>query len=138
MATSAIAGYKASITSKVSTSTAAATTLGELRDYTLSVEMSEIDATSHGSSGWREIIAGIKSWNFDAEALYVDDNATQDQLRDALSGDTKLTVTFIPITGDKKWQGSAYVTSWDLSGPTEDAAATSISGMGTGALSTAA
>ena len=49
MATSAIAGYKGVLT--VSTSTGVGSEIAEIRNFNISVEHSEIDATSHDSSG---------------------------------------------------------------------------------------
>lgn len=152
MATNSISGQKARLRSRLSTSTGAFNDLGELRDYTLSAEMSEIDATSHQSSGWREIIPGMRAWSWTADSLYVDDDTGQDQLRDALSGDSKLTVQFRPdptnvtipattaaaqVDGELTWEGDTFVTNWDLGGDNDDAAITTLSGVGVGELSTA-
>ncbi len=135
MATAAIAGYKA----KVETSTAtgqAKTEIGELRDYTLTGTHDTFDATSHDSSGERERIGGITGWTGSAEALFVDDAASQRQIFDALNGQTKVDFQFMPVgssSGDH-WTGSGFITGHELTGPNEDAAALAIEMEGTGVL----
>ncbi|MFW6079004.1 MAG: phage tail tube protein [Gemmatimonadota bacterium] len=136
MASSAISGHKAKLHIMTQDSTEAAVEIGELRNFTLTVEAEEIDVTSHDSSGWRERIYGLRTWGLDGEALYVDDNTGQDQIREALSSETVKTITVVPTTGDKNWQGDAIATSWDLGGPNDDAAITNFSVVGTGAIST--
>ena len=135
MATAAIAGYKAI----VKTSTAAGQSqskIGELRDYTLTGTHDTFDATSHDSSGERERIGGITGWTGSAEALFVDDDASQRQIFNALTGQTKVDFSFMPIgssSGDH-WTGSGFITGHELTGPNEDAAAMSIEMEGTGVL----
>ena len=55
MATSSIAGYKGFFGFSTAVGQAI-TQLGELRNFNLSAEHAEIDATSHDSSGDREVI----------------------------------------------------------------------------------
>lgn len=135
MATGAIQGYKAI----VKTSTAAGqsvTKIGELRDYTLTGTHDTFDATSHDSSGERERIAGITDWTGSAEALYVDDNASQRAVFTALNKRTKIDFEFMPVgssSGDH-WTGTGFITGHELTGPNEDAAALAIELEGTGVL----
>lgn len=135
MATAAIAGYAA----KVAISSAAGSTkaeLGELRDYTLTGTHDTFDATSHDSSGERERIGGITGWTGSAESLYLDDNVSQRIVFDALNGQTKVDFQFAPVgssSGDH-WTGSGFITSHELTGPNEDAAALAIEMEGTGVL----
>lgn len=135
MATAAIAGYTAIV--KTSTSTGSAVTkIGELRDYTLDVTHETFDATSHDSSGERERIGGITAWTGSAEALFVDDNASQRQVFTALNNRTKIDFEFMPVgssSGDH-WTGSGFITDHSLTGPNEDAAALAIELEGTGVL----
>ena len=136
MATAAIAGYKAI----VKTSTAAGqsqTKIGELRDYTLNTTHDTFDATSHDSSGERERIGGITGWTGSAEALFVDDDASQRQIFEALNGQTKINVSFLPVgssSANDSWEGTGFIAGHELTGPNEDAAALSIEIEGTGVL----
>lgn len=135
MATSALAGYKAFI-SLSTASGGAKTRVAELRDYTMSVEHAEIDATSHDSSGDREIIAGTGSWNGSAELLTVISNTEQKEAYDVLVARTLIDLEFVPTgsTGDGTFSGSGFVTGFDMGAPNDDALNTSLSFQGTGAL----
>lgn len=135
MATSALAGYKGFITLSTA-SGGAATRIAELRDYTMSVEHAEIDATSHDSSGDREIIAGTGSWNGTAELLTVITDTEQQELYDVLVARTLVDFEFAPTgsTGDGTFSGSGFVTGFDMGAPNDDALNTSFSFQGTGVL----
>ena len=136
MATAAIAGYKALVKTSTSSTGGTLTQIAELRDYTLTASHDTFDATSHDSSGERERIGGITGWTGSAEALFVDDDASQRQMFEALNGQTKVDFSFMPIgssSGDH-WVGSGFITGHGLTGPNEDAAAMSIEIEGTGVL----
>lgn len=137
MATAAIAGYSALVKTSTSSTGGALTTIAELRDYTLTGTHDTFDATSHDSSGERERIGGITGWTASAESLYVDDSASQRQIFDALNGQTKIDVSFLPVgtsSGGDSWEGEGFITSHELTGPNEDAAALAIEIEGTGVL----
>lgn len=135
MATSALAGFKGFITLSTA-SGGAGTRIAELRDYTMSVEHAEIDATSHDSSGDREIIAGTGSWNGNAELLTVITNTEQQELYDVLVARTLVDIEFVPTgsTGDGTFSGSGFVTGFDMGAPNDDALNTSLTFQGSGAL----
>lgn len=135
MATSAIAGYKGVL----ALSTAAGgtvTEVGEIRNFNLSVEHAEIDATSHDSSGDREVIGGVGSWSGTAEWLHVQADVEQIEAYDVLVGRTKIDMEFYPTgsSGDGYYSGDGFLTGWELASPNDDAAAANISFVGTGAL----
>lgn len=135
MATSALAGYKAVLALSTSTS-GSVTKIAELRDYTMSVEHAEIDATSHDSSGDREIIAGTGSWSGSAELLSVIADATQKAAFDLVTARTKVDAEFYPTgsSSDGLFSGQMFLTGFDMSAPNDDALGTSISFAGTGVL----
>lgn len=142
MATAAVAGYKGAFF--FSTSTAGTPTRAvEITDFTLTGEHSEIDATSHDSSGTREVIAGIDSWSGSADALHVMSSAEAGSMNaafDVLTAKTLVDFEFIPTgsSSDGYYNGSGYFTNWELSAPNEDALAVSLSIVGTGVLTRAA
>jgi len=137
MATSAIAGYKG-VLAMTSTSTAAAglSEIAEVRNFSISVEHSEIDATSHDSSGDREVIAGTGSWSATAELLHVQASTDQQELFDALVGRTKILSEWYPTgsSSDGYYSGIGFMKTWDLNSPNDDASNISISFVGSGAL----
>lgn len=135
MATNALAGYKAKLMFSTSTG-GSVTALAELRDYTLSLEHSEIDATSHDSSGTREVIAGTDQWSGSAEVLHVMSNATHKNAFDLLTGKTKFDMEFYPTgsSSDGLFSGSAFFTTFEMGAPNDDARAVNVSFVGSGAL----
>ena len=136
MATQAIAGYNALLYISDDGGTTYSK-IGELRDVTINVNLDAIEATSHDSGGWREFLPGLSQWGASAEALYVDADAGQDKVFSALDGKSTVKFRFTPKTGTglEKFEGDGIITSWELSGPNDDAAAVSIEIQGTGALS---
>lgn len=135
MATSALAGYKGVLT--LSTATGQTKTrLAEVTDWSVSVEHSEIDATSHDSSGTREVIGGIDQWNGSGELLHVQTEATHQELFDVLVNKAFVDFEFFPTgsSSDGSYSGTGFVTDFELNSPGEDALATSFSFVGSGAL----
>ena len=135
MATSALQGYKGLMLTS-SSAGGSVTAIAELRDYTLSIEHTPIDATSHDSSGSREKIGGIDSWSGSAELLHVQGNATHQNLQDRITGKEKIEFEFHPTgsSSDGNYQGSGFVTGYDLGSPNEDALNASVTFEGTGTL----
>lgn len=140
MASAAIAGLLATLELSIDGGTTYQK-IGECKDMTLTVQGSEVDVTSHDSGDWKEFIYGRKEWSAEAEALYVDSNAGQDNVYTALNGKTIIKLRFRPAgaaSGKDQFTGDALVLNWDLSGPNDDAAASKLSFKGTGALTKAA
>lgn len=137
MATSAIAGYKG-VMSLTSTSTAAAglSAIAEVRNWTISVEHAEIDATSHDSSGDREVIAGTGSWSATYEVQHVQTSTDHQGIFDALVGRTKIAAEWYPTgsSSDGYYSGIGFLTGWELSSPNDDVLAASGGFVGTGVL----
>jgi len=137
MATSAIAGYKG-VFSMTSTSTAAAglSEIAEVRNFTITVEHAEIDATSHDSSGDREVIAGTGSWNATAELLHVQASTDQQAIFDAITGRVLTYAEWYPTgsSSDGMYSGIGFLTNWELNSPNDDASNTSIGFVGSGVL----
>ena len=113
--------------------------VGELRDVTLTVERDTIDATTHTDQGWKANLQGLAQWSASAEYLYLKTDAQQDALYDALVNRTPFKVKLLPegnpaTSGDEQFDGDAIITSWELAGPLDDAAACSVEILGDGAL----
>lgn len=142
MATNAVAGYKGVFLFSTSTG-ATATRAVEIQDWTLTYEHNEIDATSHDSSGTREVIGGVSQWSGSADALHVMSSGgpgSHNAAFDVLTSKTKVDFEFIPTgsSSDGYYNGSGFFTNFELSAPNEDALATSLSFVGTGTLTRAA
>lgn len=142
MATAAQAGYKGAFFFSTSTS-GTKTRAVEIQDWSLSFDHAEIDATSHDSSGTREVIAGTGSWSGSADALHVMSSGgagSHNAAFDVLTAKTLVDFEFIPTgsSSDGYYEGMGFFTNFELSAPNEDALATSLSLVGTGALTRAA
>ena len=138
MATAAIAGYKGALMFSTSTGGTVARA-AELTDWNLNISHSEIDATSHDSSGTREVIAGIDQWEGGADMLHVMSSGaggSANAVFDLITSKTKVDFEFYPTgsSADGYYSGEGFFTGFDISSPNEDALATSLSFVGSGQL----
>lgn len=135
MATSAVAGYKGKILLSSSTGGAVSAII-EIRNWSLSVEHAEIDATSHDSSGDREVIGGIGSWSASFDALHLQGAATHITLANAMLARTKVLAEFYPTgsSSDGWYDGEGFLTGMEISAPNEDAAASNWGFVGSGVI----
>jgi TP901-1 family phage major tail protein len=116
----------------------------------LEVTMDEIDQTNKSSSGWKQIIGGLRSWSVSADALYQNEAESGKtafvDFWDHLGGANQRQKVFVELAitgaagsdGNKYYHGEAYVTSLSVNGGTEDQATFSVSLTGSGALTEAA
>ena len=130
-----LAGYKAMVYFSTSTAGSLAK-IAELRNFTIRQTHAPINATSHDSSGDRELIAGTGSWAGSADGLYASTNATQQNMQDILQSRVKVNMEAYPkgTSSGGYWGGEVFVTDFEMSAPNEDAAAYNISFEGHGAL----
>lgn len=136
MATAAIAGYTGALYCASTGDTVIK--VAEVRNFECSIEQTELDATSHDSSGQREILLGIRSWSGSAEYLFAGNTSSQTQLHTAIANGTKFSFYFYPAGSSATfpiYSGDGYVSGWTLSAPMDDPVVVSFELMGTGALS---
>jgi hypothetical protein len=111
--------------------------LGELKDAELTVQTEMMDATSHASAGFKEVVPGLQSWTATAGTLYISADVAQDKIDAALSGKTKLKFRFDPegtSTGKDRYSGDGYISNWKMGTPNNDLNVRSLDITGTGAL----
>ena len=139
MATNAIAGYKGVMAASTSTG-GSFSEIAEVRNFSITVEMAEIDATSHDSLGHREVIAGTNSWSASADLLHVQASTDQQAIFDVLVGKTKLKSEWYPTgsSSDGYYTGEGFFNNWELGSPNDDAATVSVAFVGSGALTRSA
>jgi|TARA_R100000501_G_C2589306_1_gene89879 predicted secreted protein len=116
---------------------------------TLNVNMSTRDISNKESSGWTESMEGARNWDVSVDGAYawVDTsdteltNSADDMLNTyiGLGSNTRSSVvirfgTDSTSTGDTFYEGTAWLTAFSVSAPTEDTATYSLSFTGTGAL----
>lgn len=135
MVTAAIPGFGAFVDVSIDGGTTFKR-IGELRDVTLTLEMSPIDASSHDDAPDTEFIGGRRNWTASAEMLYIAADAAQDDVFSALNGNTLTKFNFFPKIGSglEQFDGDGFFTSWELAGPNDDAAAVAIEIQGSGGL----
>lgn len=116
------------------------TQIAELTNVTASLTQETFDVTSKESSGWTEILPGVRSATFTAEGI-ADFQATNKDLADIFTAYTNRASVAIVwtngVTGDKKLSCTAYITSCEISAPMEDTVTYSIEFASTGAVTSA-
>lgn len=134
MATAAVAFRKCFI-GFAATSSGTAAEVAEVRNARLVTAHRPINATSNDSSGWDEIIDGQKTWSLTGEALHARTDAEQKALVQALTTPGTKYWTVQPSTSQThKYNGTAYVTGYEVGGATDDATVLNFSIQGTRAL----
>ena len=104
--------------------------------HTLNVNAEMIDATTKSSAGWKDVLPGLRDWSIDCEGLVAWDatEGVSEAFAD-ITARTQVTVKFaMEVTGDKRYTGSAYVSTFNMSAPLEDVITYSLSFAGDGAL----
>lgn len=125
MASNVFAGRGAQIL-VASASSAASAKLGAVRNYTFQSDNAEMDATSFDSSGFFQMLDGIKKTSFKCETLVLSTAATlypqQNSLRAAAIGGTRKFFFYKNSTGvgSQTFQGFGYVTQWTQKGTQTD------------------
>ncbi|CAM3876721.1 phage tail tube protein [Cohnella lubricantis] len=129
----AIAGYEGGLyTAEGTTETA----LAKVKEATLSIEADTIDTTNFDTDGWAENTPSFRSWSVDAELLYVPDDESQESLEDALFENAPVTVVLYPKDSPsaKGYKGTAFITSYEIGAPVDDAVSISATLTGSGKL----
>lgn len=97
--------------------------ISNLTDVTMEVDGATIDVTTKDSSGWKEILPGLKSAKLSGSGL-VDDSSTlpPSTLFTKLTGGTSCAVIFYDTTtGNKSYTATGYYTKFTKKGGVEDA-----------------
>jgi predicted secreted protein len=96
--------------------------LGGIVDVTLNINIDELECTSHDSNGVREYIPNHSDFTLDVSARWIDGDAGQDIVLDAVDAKTVFLFKFTMETAAGKdiWSGSAFATSASPSGPLDD------------------
>ena len=112
------------------------TQMGALLSNSFNAAADMLDATTKDSSGAKEYIPGEYGWGMSFESLY--DPDASEGFSEALGyvkAGTSLDVYWGGVTaGDAYFNGDAYVSSVDLSGPKNEVASYSGEMQGTGAI----
>jgi TP901-1 family phage major tail protein len=116
--------------------------IAKATDCTISIS-GETRDTSHKDigtgegAGWAGASYGKKSWEGTCSALYAEDDSFE-TLWDAFNGNTAIAVEFSDgVVGNKKFTGSAIITSLEQNAPDNEDVTFSVSFAGNGALTRA-
>jgi len=120
-------------------SSVAATNIGKLTNFRISVTQNSIPVTNFDSSFWAENIAGERSWSVTADALMVSTSATAPgTLRSYLSTQTRfwseIKNTSTTATAGYSFSGYGFLGSWDLGGDNDSPQTNSYEFFGDGPL----
>jgi predicted secreted protein len=113
------------------------------QDCKLSIDMGTANATTKDSGGWDEIIATNGKWTMDTSGLVDFHPSGAHNVADLFTSMTaKSTVNVYfqlsdPVTGDKGWTGTAYITKLEQDAKDKDVVSYSVTFEGTGALTMA-
>ena len=117
------------------------TLIAAATDCSLSLNMETIDITTKDSTGFRELLGGLRSGSVSVSGLIDYQDASNNDVTDLYSAfklRSELTLVFSTgVTGDQKYTANAYMTSLEQSGGTEDTATYSATFELTGIISEA-
>lgn len=114
--------------------------IGGTRSCTLNISQDTPDATTKDSSGWKEVIEGLREWSIDFDGLYdpTHTEGLEERIDAIIDRDGAVTVKVsTEESGDTYWTGSAVMSSATLEAPMEDVTSYSGTLVGTGALAKA-
>jgi TP901-1 family phage major tail protein len=112
------------------------TAIGSSIDNSLSINGETIDVTTKDSAGWKEAMAGVRSWSVKGSGVFDDaDSFGFDDLKALVDAKVPVTVRIsTEASGDTYQQGEAIITSLELTAPMEDKVGFSYSFDGSGPL----
>ena len=108
----------------------------------ISINHNVRETSNKESEGWKEVLEGQRDWEISCEGMVAfDGGATKsvDELFTSyITTRASLTVSFESSeSGDKKWSGTAFLSSISLDAPNEESTTYSCSFTGTGVLTQA-
>lgn len=110
--------------------------VAEARELTVDIEHELIDATSHDSAEFREMIRGLRNWSITAGILHITGDTEQALIRANILAGLAMDIELTEETGAGKpvWSGSVFVASTSLSFPNDDAMTSDVTLTGTSVL----
>ncbi|HMA78192.1 MAG TPA: phage tail tube protein [Candidatus Paceibacterota bacterium] len=112
------------------------TVIAHATECSISISEDARDTTTKQSSGWRELLEGLRSWSVSTSHLFAEDasNGLQ-EIWSELNNRAEVSLLFTnENTGDYRWNGRARIASIEKNAGTEDNVTYSVTFEGTGAL----
>lgn len=129
----AIKGFDGSITVE-------AGAMGNAKAWSLDISQETIDITDFGSNGWKESVAGLKSWSGSVTAIFDASGTAEGALQTGLTtgSDVTLALTLGGGTGSYDvYSGEAKITSQSVTNDVNGVVEVTFNFEGNGALSIA-
>ena len=105
-------------------------------------KIDELDSTDHGTNGWKTRMAGLNDFDGQADLDYIEGDASQQYLLNAVLNHTALQLTLFPTkvsgSGANSFVGPAIITAWDWDGDNTKLQGASIKLSGNGPFSVVA
>ncbi len=111
---------------------------GGIVDVTMNLNIDELETTTHDSNGAREYIPNHHDASFDINARWMDGDPGQEIVLVAAFAKTVFAMRFFMETAPqrKRFDGSAFATSYSPSGPLDDTGSISLTIRGSGLMMT--
>jgi hypothetical protein len=111
-------------------------TVAHLTSNNFNVEMATRDASTKSSAGWKDVLEGQRSWGGSASGYFAEDAAYGfEDLFDLVGTRATVVLRFTTgVTGDKYYEGTAYVTSIAKTDGLEESSTFEATFEGTGVL----
>ena len=120
------------------------------QNCSLSIEHSPREITNKESAGFSQSLEGLRSWSIEVDGMYCWTNAPESPIANIANGADTLVEDNVlntrqqffvrfggPTTGSGKeisYYGNVYITSWSVTGGTEDSSSYTMSLTGTGVI----
>lgn len=110
--------------------------LARATECSISISEDARDITTKDSSGYRELLEGLRSFSLSSSHLHAEDDTNNiDDLFTAFNSRSKVFLLFsTEESGDKRFNCEARISSLEMNAGTEDNVTYSVSFEGTGAL----
>jgi predicted secreted protein len=136
---SKLQGYKAQIAYNPGTGIVI---LAGLKNVKGGFKADELDSTDHGNNGWKSRMSGLLDFDGSADLDYIEGDASQQYLLNAVLNHIPLLLTLFPTTASgstaNSFVGPAVITDWEWSGDNTKLQDVSIKLAGNGPFSVVA
>ncbi len=112
--------------------------IGESKEFSIALDVAEIDVSSRDSSRWSESLVGRRSWTITGSGLYIAADVAKKIMVDHYTDLAPTNITVILTIGSQTFTGTALLSSLQISASHEGAVEYSFTLKGTGALTISA
>lgn len=110
----------------------AATLFGEIRDVTVQMDATEVDATTRANDGWRDIQPGLKTWGMEFDLVIKGGDTTRETIEGFFDSAAKFPIKVLDGAGGEGFQALASVGNWGEDQPLDDVVVKHVKFLGRG------